>query len=76
MSNRDALRDRARTFHALHVPGRPLVLANAWDAMSARLVEAAGAPAVATTSAGLAWALGVADGNALDREPALAALAR
>ncbi|MGX4694586.1 isocitrate lyase/PEP mutase family protein [Streptomyces sp. JNUCC 63] len=70
------LRDRALAFHALHVPGRPLVLPNAWDAASARVVEDAGAAAVATTSAGLAWALGAADGDRLDRDQALAALAR
>ena len=36
--------------HGLHMPGRPLVLPNAWDAASARLVEAAGFPVVATSS--------------------------
>ncbi|MER6983117.1 isocitrate lyase/PEP mutase family protein [Streptomyces carpinensis] len=76
MTHHSSLRDRALAFHALHVPGRPLVLPNAWDAVSARLVESAGAAAVATTSAGLAWALGVADGDRLDRDGALAALAR
>ncbi|MFD8608115.1 isocitrate lyase/phosphoenolpyruvate mutase family protein [Streptomyces sp. NPDC059631] len=77
-SNADTntLRGRALAFRALHVPGRPLVLPNAWDAMSARLAEEAGAAAVATTSAGLAWALGEADGDRLDRDRALAALAR
>ncbi|TKT03958.1 isocitrate lyase/PEP mutase family protein [Streptomyces lasalocidi] len=69
------LRDRALAFRALHVPGRPLVLPNAWDAASARLVEDAGAAAVATTSAGLAWALGAADGDRLGREAALRAVA-
>ncbi|MFI6625103.1 isocitrate lyase/phosphoenolpyruvate mutase family protein [Streptomyces sp. NPDC050528] len=76
MTNQNTLRDRALAFRALHVPGRPLVLPNAWDAASARIVEDAGASAVATTSAGLAWALGVADGDRLDRERALAAVAR
>ncbi|MFI1004653.1 isocitrate lyase/phosphoenolpyruvate mutase family protein [Streptomyces galbus] len=70
-----SLRDRALAFRALHVPGRPLVLPNAWDTASARLVEDAGAPAVATTSAGLAWALGAADGDRLGREDALRAVA-
>ncbi|MEU3293734.1 isocitrate lyase/phosphoenolpyruvate mutase family protein [Streptomyces longwoodensis] len=69
------LRDRALAFRALHVPGRPLVLPNAWDTASARLVEDAGAAAVATTSAGLAWALGAADGDRLGREAALRAVA-
>ncbi|MFF9163737.1 isocitrate lyase/phosphoenolpyruvate mutase family protein [Streptomyces longwoodensis] len=69
------LRDRALAFRALHVPGRPLVLPNAWDTASARLVEGAGAAAVATTSAGVAWALGAADGDRLGREDALRAVA-
>ncbi|WP_405846230.1 isocitrate lyase/phosphoenolpyruvate mutase family protein [Streptomyces sp. NBC_01518] len=76
MTNQNTLRDRALAFRALHVPGRPLILPNAWDAASARIVEDAGASAVATTSAGLAWALGVADGDRLDRERALEAVAR
>lgn len=45
--------------------GRPLVLANVWDAGGARLVESLGAEAIATTSSGLAWSLGYPDGNAL-----------
>ncbi|MEU0965748.1 isocitrate lyase/phosphoenolpyruvate mutase family protein [Streptomyces sp. NPDC005917] len=76
MTNRSTLRESALAFHALHVPGRPLVLPNAWDAVSARLAEDAGAAAVATTSAGLAWALGAADGDRLDRDRAMEAVAR
>ncbi|MGX9885258.1 isocitrate lyase/PEP mutase family protein [Streptomyces sp. NPDC002276] len=76
MTNQNILRDRALAFHALHVAGRPLVLPNAWDAASARIVEDAGAAAVATTSAGLAWALGVADGDRLDLDRSMAAVAR
>src|SRR5262249_40173331 len=49
----------------LHAPGRLLILPNAWDASSARLVAACGAEAVATTSAGLSWSRGYPDGNAL-----------
>jgi 2-methylisocitrate lyase-like PEP mutase family enzyme len=49
-------------FRALHESGL-LLLANAWDAGSARLSESLGAKAVATTSAGMAWAAGYADGN-------------
>ncbi|MFD1827005.1 MULTISPECIES: isocitrate lyase/PEP mutase family protein [Mumia] len=56
--------ERAKTFHALH--DDVLVLPNAWDAASARLIQEAGAPAIATTSGGVAWALGAADGQALD----------
>lgn len=66
----------AETFHALHHGDRPLLLANAWDAASAAVVESAGAAAVATTSAGVAWSLGVADGNLLGRDPAVALVQR
>ncbi|MER6349453.1 isocitrate lyase/PEP mutase family protein [Streptomyces sp. NPDC001595] len=75
MTHHTTLRDRALAFRSLHVPGRPLVLPNAWDLPSARLVEEAGAAAVATTSAGLAWELGAPDGDRLDRDRALAAVA-
>ncbi|MFI8090111.1 isocitrate lyase/phosphoenolpyruvate mutase family protein [Streptomyces sp. NPDC086080] len=68
-------RDRALAFRSLHVPGRPLILPNAWDIASARLVQDAGAGAVATSSAGVAWALGAADGDQLDRERALRVVA-
>lgn len=68
----------AATFRRLHQPGaaRPLVLPNAWDAMSARLVEEAGARAIATTSAGIAWALGYPDGQKIPRDEMLAQVAR
>lgn len=52
-----------------------LVLPNAWDAASAVCAARAGAPAIATTSAGVAWAHGVPDGGGLRREQALRALA-
>ncbi|MGP3968909.1 isocitrate lyase/PEP mutase family protein [Streptomyces sp. 6N223] len=68
--------DIARHFHSLHRAGSPLVLPNAWDAASARIVEAAGAPAIATTSSGVAWSLGAADGDRLGRDPALGLIAR
>ncbi|MER7461940.1 isocitrate lyase/phosphoenolpyruvate mutase family protein [Streptomyces sp. NPDC097981] len=68
--------DLARRFAELHDPAAPLALANAWDVVSARLVEAAGAPAVATTSAGVAWPLGAPDGDALTRDRALDLVAR
>lgn len=56
---------KARAFAALHVPGRPLVLFNAWDPGSARAVAEAGAAAIATGSASVAFAFGYADGEAL-----------
>ncbi len=52
------------------------MLANAWDVASAVVVESTGAPAVATTSAGVAWSLGVPDGDLLGRERALQLIAR
>lgn len=67
---------RASAFHAMHVRGTPLVLANIWDVASARVAEAAGAPAVATTSAGVAWSLGTADGDRLGRDRAVDLVAR
>src|ERR1700680_357518 len=66
--------DAVATFRALHEAGTVLVLANAWDAASARLFEDAGARAVATTSAGLAWSCGYPDGDALPREALRAAV--
>ena len=56
--------------------GRVLVLPNAWDAMSARLIEEAGAPAVATTSAGVSWSLGRPDGEGLTRDEMVATVRR
>lgn len=58
-------RTAAAQFRTLHQGPQPLLLPNAWDAGSARLIEASGARAIATTSAGLAWARGYADGGAL-----------
>lgn len=58
----------ATTFRNLHAPGQLLILPNAWDAGSARLIESAGAKAIATSSAAVAWALGYPDGDALPIE--------
>jgi 2-methylisocitrate lyase-like PEP mutase family enzyme len=55
----------AADFLALH-HGPGFVLPNAWDAGSARILEQVGFPAIATTSAGIAWSLGVPDGGHLD----------
>ena len=64
------------TFAALHRRGDPLLLANAWDAASAAVIRAAGAAAIATTSSGMAWALGVPDGGVLGPQALAAALGR
>jgi 2-methylisocitrate lyase-like PEP mutase family enzyme len=59
--------DRAAALLALHA-GRGFVIPNAWDAGSARILEQIGFPAIATTSAGIAWSCGVPDGGTLDRD--------
>lgn len=71
------LQDLAARFRQLHRRGggRPLVLPNAWDASTARVVEEAGAEAIATTSAGIAWARGYADGQKIPRDAMLAEVA-
>src|SRR5439155_10263912 len=70
------LEDRCELLRSLHVPGTPLVLPNAWDVVSARAVVAAGFPVVATTSGGVAAALGYEDEEAAPAEEMLAAAAR
>jgi len=60
-------------FRTLHEGPGLLMLPNAWDAGSARLIESWGAKAIATTSAGLAWSRGYSDGNALPGDQLLAA---
>jgi len=69
-----ALAERLRAMH--HAPLAPLILPNAWDAASARIIEQAGFPAIATTSAGVAWSLGYPDGERMSRATMLAAVAR
>ncbi len=69
-----ALAERLRAMH--HAPLAPLILPNAWDAASARIIEQAGFPAIATTSAGVAWSLGHPDGERMSRATMLAAVAR
>ncbi len=65
--------DRAAHFRQLHA-NRPLVLPNAWDAGSARVIELAGALAIASTSAGVSWSHGRGDGQKLRREEMLQAI--
>jgi 2-methylisocitrate lyase-like PEP mutase family enzyme len=68
--------EKAEQFRALHRGPSILVLPNAWDAASARLIEEAGFPAVATTSAGVANSLGYPDGQHIPSEEMLAAVKR
>ncbi|HEX5087139.1 MAG TPA: isocitrate lyase/phosphoenolpyruvate mutase family protein [Nocardioides sp.] len=65
----------AAAFLALH-SGPGFVIPNAWDAGSARILEQVGFPAIATTSAGIAWSCGVPDGGRLDRDTMLEHVAR
>jgi 2-methylisocitrate lyase-like PEP mutase family enzyme len=67
---------KAEQFLALHHGPAPLVLPNAWDAASARVIEDLGFPAIATTSAGIANSLGYPDGKRISRGEMLAAISR
>lgn len=66
---------RAAALLALH-SGPGFVIPNAWDPGSARVLELVGFPAIATTSAGIAWSCGVPDGGILDRDTMLEHVAR
>src|SRR5262249_27285243 len=67
---------KAELFHSLHHGPKILVLPNAWDVASARTFEEAGAAAIATTSAGVAFTLGYPDGERIPREQMLVVVAR
>lgn len=60
----------------MHAGSEVLLLPNAWDVASARIIEDTGFPAVATTSAGVAFSLGYPDGQKISREEMLAVVAR
>lgn len=59
----------------MHTSGDVLLLPNVWDVASARIVEEAGFPAIATTSAGIAFAQGFPDGEKIPAERMFAAIA-
>jgi 2-methylisocitrate lyase-like PEP mutase family enzyme len=67
--------ERAAAFLALHRPGAGFILPNVWDPGSARILEQVGFGVLATTSAGIAFSLGIPDGS-LTREQSLDAIAR
>lgn len=67
---------KAFQFRALHRASQPLVVANAWDAASARIFEEAGFPAIATTSAGIAFSQGYPDGERIPLAHMLESVAR
>ncbi len=60
------------TFREMHKPGAPFILANAWDAGSAKMLAGLGAKAIATSSAAHAFTLGRSDGGQVSRDEALA----
>ena len=55
--------DQGASFRALHVPGAPFIIPNPWDRGGARMLAALGFDALATTSAGLAFSLGLSEGT-------------
>lgn len=61
-------KEKAKRFLSLHQGPHILILPNAWDAASARIFEAAGFPAIATTSGGVAVSLGFPDGETVPRD--------
>ncbi len=68
--------NKAVQFRQLHHGPGALILPNAWDVASARIFEDAGFPAIATTSAGIAFSLGYPDGQRIPRQEMLARIAR
>jgi len=68
--------EKAVQFRQLHRGPPVLVLPNAWDVASARILEETGFPAIATTSAGIAFSLGYPDGQRISREEMIARIAR
>ena len=67
---------KAEKLRQLHHGPKILVLPNAWDAASARIFEDAGFPAIATTSAGVAFSLGYPDGQLIPDAEMLAVVKR
>jgi 2-methylisocitrate lyase-like PEP mutase family enzyme len=69
-------RAKAETFLRLHDGPKPLVLPNIWDVIGARIVELQGFPAIATSSAAIAWAYGMPDGERISRGEMASVVAR
>ena len=74
--NRDLLIRKAARLRELHRGPKILILVNAWDVASARLIESMGLPAVATSSAAVANSLGYTDGERISRGEMLAVVRR
>ena len=66
----------AQAFRAMHSGSEILLLPNVWDVASARVIEAAGFPAIATSSAGVAFSLGYPDGQKIPAQEMLSVVAR
>ena len=75
-ATRETLAAKADLFQRLHHGPAILVLPNAWDAATARIFQTAGFPAIASTSAGIAWAAGYPDGERISRGDMLEAVCR
>jgi 2-methylisocitrate lyase-like PEP mutase family enzyme len=71
MSDQSQQIEHARTFHALHVKGDPVILFNIWDPGTAKIVAAAGAKAIATGSWPVAAAFGYPDGEKIPLDIAM-----
>lgn len=65
---------KAEAFRAMHAQPEPLVLVNVWDVASARIIEELGFPAIATTSAGIAFSKGYPDGQKIRSDEMIAAI--
>jgi 2-methylisocitrate lyase-like PEP mutase family enzyme len=70
------LAERADALRRLHTGPRPLVLPNAWDVASARMVVTTGFPVVATSSGAIAATLGYEDNDSMPVEEAFGVVAR
>ena len=69
-------RKKAEAFRAMHTGTGALLLPNVWDVASARIIEEAGFPSIATTSAGIAFAQGFPDGQKIPADQMIAAIAQ
>src|SRR6266699_758773 len=67
---------KAEQFRKIHQGPRMLVLANAWDVVSARILEECGHPAIATSSAAVAFSRGYPDGQIISRDEMLDVVGR
>src|SRR5450432_1179092 len=68
--------EKADRLRQLHTDPKILILPNAWDVASARILEELGYPAIATTSAGVAFSLGFKDGQHISRKEMLEVVSR